>query len=102
DAVTFVGSAVTTSPYRYQCKILVHAPLRDISELFSPATGVLEDRGGGRCLLTTGSDSLAAIMFHLAELGSDFTVLEPPELAEYLREVGERMLRAAGADDGPG
>jgi hypothetical protein len=38
-------------------------------------------------------------------LGVDFEVREPPELAEYLRVVGERLTRAADrepADRGPG
>ncbi|HUJ08091.1 MAG TPA: YafY family protein [Streptosporangiaceae bacterium] len=97
DPGAFVAAAVTTAPYRYQARILVHAPLREVSERVTPASGMLQDAGSGRCLLTTGADSLAAMMFHFADLGAEFTVLEPPELVEYLRDVGGRLLRAAGA-----
>jgi len=97
DPAKFVAAAVTTAPYRYQAKILVHAPLRAMSERVTPTSGMLEEADGGWCLLTTGADSLAAMMFHFAGLGAEFTVLEPPELIEYLRAVGGRMLRAAGA-----
>lgn len=88
DPGSFVAAAVTTAPYRYQARILVHAPLRDVTERVTPTSGMLADAGGGRCLLTTGADSLAAMMFHFADLGAEFTVLEPPELIEYLRDVG--------------
>ena len=32
---------------------------------------------------------------HVAELGVDFEVLEPPEFAEHVRALGERFTRAA-------
>jgi hypothetical protein len=56
---------------------------------------MLEATGTDTCLLTTGSDSLAAIAIHLAWLGADFSVLEPPELAEHVRALAGRLHRAA-------
>jgi predicted DNA-binding transcriptional regulator YafY len=103
DPATFVARAVTSAPYRYQARVLVHAPAHVVAEEFSRTSGVVTDAGADECLLTTGSDSLGALTFHLAALGVDFTVLEPRELtdfiaatAERLAEVARRSERAAG------
>jgi predicted DNA-binding transcriptional regulator YafY len=56
---------------------------------------VLEAAGDDTCMLTTGSDSLDSLTFHLGELGCEFTVLEPPELIERIRALAGRLQRAA-------
>ncbi len=94
DPATFVASAVTTRPYRYQARILVAAPAHEVAREFSPAAGVITAAGDGRCLLETGSNSLGALTFHLAELGADFTVLEPPELVAFLGDAAGLLGRA--------
>jgi predicted DNA-binding transcriptional regulator YafY len=103
DAAGFVGSAVTTAPYSYQARVVLHAPVSEMAKRVTPGEGVLEDLGEDRCLLTTGSDSLPAMTYHLAILGAEFTVLEPPELIEHLRETSGRLSRAvspAGDESG--
>ena len=95
DPAAFVASAVTTGPYRYRARVLVDAPARDVAREFSPASGVITEAGDGRSLLETGSNSLGALAFHLAELGAGFTVLEPPELVTFLREAARLLDRAA-------
>lgn len=94
DPAKFVASAVTTAPYRYQARVLVHAPAQDLADRVSPTVGIITDDGTGRCLLTTGSDSLEGLTFHLAALGADFTVLGPPELIEHIGAVAARLLRS--------
>ena len=74
---------------------------RVVAEEFSPTSGVVTEAGDGRSLLTTGADSLGALTFHLAALGADFTVLEPPELIDFVRDAAVR-LRRAGDRSGPG
>jgi predicted DNA-binding transcriptional regulator YafY len=105
DAAAFVGSGLTTAPYRHRARVRVHAPVEYVAERVSPAAGVVEDLGAGGCVLTTGADSLEALTFHLALLGADFTVLEPAELAGCLHDAGTRLLRAAvssaAAEPGP-
>ena len=56
---------------------------------------MLTAAGDDRCVLTTGSDSLDAILYHLLRLETDFTVLEPPELIERARAVAARLAQAA-------
>jgi predicted DNA-binding transcriptional regulator YafY len=97
DAATFVARAVTTAPYRYQARILVHAPAEVVAAHLPPTVGVLEPADAGRCFLTAGSDSLDALAFHTAMLGLDFTVLAPPELADRLATLAARLATASAA-----
>jgi predicted DNA-binding transcriptional regulator YafY len=95
DPAAFVARAVTSAPYRYQARLLVHAPAQVVAEELSRTSGVVTDAGGGACLLTTGSDSLGALTFHLAALGVDFTVLEPQELIDFVAATADRLSRVA-------
>jgi predicted DNA-binding transcriptional regulator YafY len=51
--------------------------------------------GPDSCVLTTGADSLDAMVMHLGVLPFEFTVLEPAELRERVRVVAARLDRAA-------
>jgi predicted DNA-binding transcriptional regulator YafY len=96
DPASFVGTAVTTAPYRYQAEIEVHAPAAALTDRISPTSGMLTPLSEDRCLLREGAHSLDAMAFHLIALGVEFTVLKPPELTEHLLAVAERLRRAAG------
>ncbi|MGO8956141.1 MAG: helix-turn-helix transcriptional regulator, partial [Streptosporangiaceae bacterium] len=78
DAAAFVANAVTTAPYRYQARVQVQAPADEVAALVPPTVAIVAAVSAGSCLLTSGSDSLDALAFHIAMLGYDFTVLEPP------------------------
>lgn len=95
DPAAFVARAVTSAPYRYQARVLVHAPAQVVAEEFSRTSGVVTDAGASECLLTTGSDSLGALTFHLAALGVGFTVLEPQELIDFVARTAERLVQVA-------
>ena len=97
DAAAFVARAVTTAPYRYQARILVHGPAEVVAEHVPPTVGVLEPAGASGCVLTVGSESLDALAFHTALLDLDFTVLAPPELAARLAELAARLSAASQA-----
>ena len=94
DAASFVATAVTAAPYQFRARVLMHAPAQVIAEQVPPTVGVIEPVDAGSCLLTTGADALDWIAFHLAWLGADFTVLEPPELIEHVRALAGRLHRA--------
>ena len=83
------------APYRYQARVVIHAPAAVVAERVTPTTGMLEAAGPDRCLLTSGADSLEAIVLHLADLGHDFTILEPPGLLTVVRDLAARLSRAA-------
>ncbi|MGW0431457.1 hypothetical protein ACWDV4_02735 [Micromonospora sp. NPDC003197] len=48
------------------------------------------------CRLRSHTDTLEWLAFRLVMLGCEFEVHEPPELADYLRAMGARAIRAAG------
>ena len=97
DAAAFVAQAVSTAPYRYQARILVHAAAEVVAALLPPTVGVVEPAGSDCCLLTVGSDSLDALAFHTAMLDLEFSVLEPRQLAERLAVLATRLGMAARA-----
>ena len=49
------------------------------------------------CQLQTGSDSPEMMAAWLGMIGVDFEIEDSPELAEQLRLLGERYIRAAGS-----
>jgi predicted DNA-binding transcriptional regulator YafY len=102
DAAEFIGSAVTTAPYRYHARVLLHAPAAMLAGQVTPSTGILTELGEYQCELRTGSDSLDAMTVQMLVLGVEFTVLEPPELIERVREVAGRLNRAAAPADPAG
>jgi predicted DNA-binding transcriptional regulator YafY len=95
DAAAFVAASVTSAPYRYQARVVVHATPAELARLIPPTVGTVEPASGGRCLLSTGSDSLDALAVHLVALGAEFSVLEPPELIERLQVLADRIHRVA-------
>jgi predicted DNA-binding transcriptional regulator YafY len=95
DAAAFVANAVTTAPYRFRARVLVHAPIQAVAEQVPPTTGMLTADGPDRCVLVTGSDSLDAMAFHLARLDAEVTILEPPELIARTRALAARLARAS-------
>jgi predicted DNA-binding transcriptional regulator YafY len=94
-AAAFVSRAITSAPYRYQARILFHAPLAEIAPRTSPTTGRLEAVDENSCLFTAGSESLEELAIYVAVKGVEFEVLEPPELIPALREVADRLNRGA-------
>lgn len=58
-----------------------------------PTVGSLT-AGQDGTVLTTGSDSLDALVLHLALLGCDFEVLDPPELRAHLGDLSRRLAAA--------
>lgn len=96
DLAAYVARSVSSSVYTYQARITLHAPLHAMSERIPPFAGRLKPIDDGRCLLETGAQSLEALGFHVALLGVDFEVHEPPELIAHLRTLAERLQRATG------
>jgi predicted DNA-binding transcriptional regulator YafY len=97
DAAAFVARAITTAPYRYQARILLHAPAEAVAERVPPSVGIVEPAGPGLSVLVSGSDSLDALAFHVTTLDVDYVVLAPPELADRLAVLAARLATAAQA-----
>jgi len=97
DAAAYVAQSISSAPYRYQARILIHAPLEAVAGRSSPAAGRLEAAGQDACVLHTGSNSLEELALYTAVKGFDFQVLDPPELIPVLRDLAGRLSQAADA-----
>lgn len=96
DARDFVARSVTQAPYRFVARVRFDAPAERIAERVPASAGVVEPVDDTTCLLTAGADHLEHLAVHLASIGVEFTVLEPPELREVLAGLSGRLARAAG------
>ena len=99
DPVEFVGRSVS-SPYPVLAKVRVLAAYDDVTARVPPTTAHVTRLDEGSCLLETGAGNIDALAFHLAWLGFELEVLEPPELRDALALLGARMTRAAGRGAG--
>jgi predicted DNA-binding transcriptional regulator YafY len=97
DVAAYVSQSISSAPYRYQARILIHSPADDVAQRSSPAAGRLEVVDERTCVLHTGSNSLDEIALYVALKGFDFQVLHPPELIPVLRTLADRLGRAARA-----
>jgi predicted DNA-binding transcriptional regulator YafY len=59
------------------------------------APGDLEPIDERSCRVHSQTDTLEWLAFRLTMLGCEFEVHEPRELAEYLRELGARVMRVS-------
>ncbi|MCB5908730.1 helix-turn-helix transcriptional regulator [Streptomyces pinistramenti] len=99
DAAAYVQERMRGMAAGHRVVATVYGPAAEISaRLGGPAADGVEPLGPGSCRVRLTSDTLEWPALRLALLGCDFTVHEPPELAAYLREMGARVTRAAGAD----
>ncbi|MBT2227247.1 YafY family protein [Nonomuraea sp. NEAU-A123] len=97
DAAAYVSRAITSAPYRYQARILFHAPVEAVAPRTSPGAGRLEARDARSCVLHTGSNSLEELAIYTAAKGFAFEVLDPPELVPVLGAMADRLRAACSA-----
>ncbi|HEX4724963.1 MAG TPA: YafY family protein [Pseudonocardiaceae bacterium] len=97
DIATYVSRRVSSAAWRHQARVLLHAPAEQITERVNTAVGLVEPVDEQRCVLVTGGNSIDSLAVHLGLLGVDFEILEPPELVEHVRLLGERYRRASSA-----
>jgi predicted DNA-binding transcriptional regulator YafY len=97
DPVTYIQRSVSSSGYRVQAEIRIAAPADEVRKRVSPTSGTVTPIDDTSCRLEAGADQLDPLAFHLAWLGFDFEVIEPPELKDALRRLGQRMVAAADA-----
>lgn len=75
----------------------MQAPAADVAWRLGAAVEELEAVDERSCRLRSRADTLEWLAFRLTMLACEFEVHEPPELARYLRALGARARRAAGA-----
>lgn len=91
DPAAYVQQAVVAAPYRYVARVRVHAPATRVREQVPPQVGSVEDDAHGWSLLVAGGDDLDWLAAHLARLGHEVEVLDPPELREAAARMADRL-----------
>lgn len=97
DPVAYVQRSVTEAPYRYLARVRVHAEPDEVRELVPPQVGRVEEDSDGWCVLVVGGEDLDRLAVHVAWLGFDAEVLEPPELREAAARLARRLAAMAGS-----
>jgi predicted DNA-binding transcriptional regulator YafY len=94
DAAAFVRSGMDNVPAVHKVSVLLHAPAATIRGRIGRWT-TIEDLQDGSCRVEMVSDTLDWPMMALGVAGVDFEVIAPPELADHVRDWGDRFGRAA-------
>ncbi|MET7426296.1 WYL domain-containing protein [Dactylosporangium sp. NPDC005555] len=98
DAVAYVLRGVASAAWRVPARIRLHAPIAEVSARLASVAGLLTPVTGTSCDLETGADSLMDLAGFLGATGFRFTVLDPPQLRDLLRDLAARYQAAsAGA-----
>jgi predicted DNA-binding transcriptional regulator YafY len=90
DPAAFVTSKLYSLLPTYEAVVVVDLPAAGVP----PHLGTVEPIDEHRSRVRAGADTLAWLAFRFATAGCEFTVEEPPELVDYLREMGGRVTRA--------
>lgn len=94
DVASYVARAVTRARDRDGARVLFDAPLTALAERIPPSIGALEAIDEHQCVLHTVAGAPGSLIY-IAMLGVEFTVLDPPELRQRLRDLAGRLERAA-------
>ena len=94
DAAAYVSRSVSSAPYRYQARIRLHVPANVAAERLPPTVGHLQADGEHACILHTGAESPDVLAIYVAVIGTEFEILDPPELAEHILALAGRLTRA--------
>ncbi|MEU2037407.1 helix-turn-helix transcriptional regulator [Nocardia niwae] len=101
EAVAYVQEGVASRVYPKRARFLVHASADTVRAQIPASAAVVRPRGSDRCEVRSGAgDSLDFVLMHMALLGHDFEILEPPELGARSRALARRLL-SAGATIAP-
>jgi predicted DNA-binding transcriptional regulator YafY len=94
DAATYVRRSISSSPYRFTARVRYRATQEQIAQVFPPTSVEIEPDGTDACIVTTGADDPERMVLYLGMPGYEFEVLSPPEVAEAVRVVADRLGRA--------
>ncbi|MGH3645784.1 MAG: helix-turn-helix transcriptional regulator [Micromonosporaceae bacterium] len=95
DVARHVSRGVGTATWRYRATVTVLAPAARIRARL-PAAITVEPLDDERCRIQVGSDDPSMLAIYLGMVGADFELDASPELADALRTLAHRLLRAAG------
>ncbi|PSL01272.1 putative DNA-binding transcriptional regulator YafY [Haloactinopolyspora alba] len=93
DAATYVRDRLTSIPTRYRVVVDVQAPAATVQRAVWD-WGTVEALDESSSRLTMNVDALDWPAFVLGTVGADFSIVEPPELRDHLRQLGERFIES--------
>ncbi|HEY9408766.1 MAG TPA: YafY family protein [Jiangellaceae bacterium] len=96
----YVAGGIGSAAWRYRIRVLLHAPAHAMASRLPPPVRV-EAVDDATSILHGGSDTLDLVAVYIAMLDVDFEVIDPPELADHLRRLAARFVRAADAAPRP-
>jgi predicted DNA-binding transcriptional regulator YafY len=96
DPAAYVEQSIAGAPRGFEARVTVQAPAEEIARRMPAHWGTVEPIDAETCEYRTRDDNLAWLAARIAMLGVDFTVEEPPELADHLGALADRLRRAAG------
>ncbi|MGN0123848.1 MULTISPECIES: YafY family protein [Rhodococcus] len=99
DPVSYVQRSVTESPYRYIARIRLRADADQVRDMVPPQVGRVEDDEDGWCVLVVGADDPDWVVMHVARMGFEAVVIEPPELREAADRLAKRLAAIASRSD---
>jgi predicted DNA-binding transcriptional regulator YafY len=91
----FVEQSISGAFSRFEARVTVHVPAEKLAGRVAAHWGTIEPLDAERCEFRSSDDDLDWLALRIAMLGADFVVEEPPELAEHLSALAERIGRAA-------
>jgi predicted DNA-binding transcriptional regulator YafY len=94
DVADFVRRSVGEATWQYRARVRVQASAEYVKGRM-PVPIEPEVIDDATCVIEVGSDDPHQLALWLALLDADFEVLDAPELAAAVREVGDRFHRAA-------
>src|SRR5690606_25979459 len=100
DLATYVRRSLDDRGSAHTARVLIHAPLERLRARIPAGAGRLERVSANRTRFVSGAHSLELLALHVALLGEDFVIEDPPELAETARALSARLARAARAKRG--
>jgi len=98
DLARYVARSFTEHAYTHVARVIFLAPIERLRSRIPPTVGRLEPVSASRCRLISGAYTLEVLALHVALLGEEFVIEEPPELVKTVRALSKRLARAAGAN----
>lgn len=94
DIAEYVSRSIRQVPYRFRMRIRLRGSVTELAKRIPSWCGVLEALDEESCTLSTGADSMEALAAQVVLTGTDFEILDAPELVAELREIAARLDRA--------
>lgn len=101
DPVAYVQDAISTAPYRHHARVRLRAPAEEVRRMVPAAVARVEDDRDGWCVLTAGGDDLDWLAMHVAALGLETEILDPPELREAAARLANHLTAMASCPAEP-